>query len=42
VTLDLAPGVYALVCIVFDNGVGSGGTGKLHWQLGMYHPFTVQ
>jgi hypothetical protein len=41
VTLHLDPGVYALVCIVFDNGEGSGGTGKLHSQLGMYYPFTV-
>ena len=42
VTLDLEPGVYTLVCLVIDNGTGSGETGKLHYQLGMNHPFTVQ
>ena len=41
-TLDLEPGVYTLICIVFDKSTDSGGTGKLHVDLGMHHAFTVQ
>ena len=40
VTLDLEPGVYTLICTVFDQHDGE--IGKLHFQLGMNHPFTVQ
>lgn len=43
VTLDLEPGVYALICIVFDvRAADSGGTGKLHADLGMHDAFTVE
>jgi hypothetical protein len=39
-TLDLEPGVYTLICLVFDQSGGS--VGKLHLELGMNHTFTVQ
>ena len=39
-TLDLEPGVYTLICLVFDQSGGS--VGKLHFELGMNHTFTVQ
>ena len=39
-TLDLDPGVYALICIVFDQSDGT--IGKLHTDLGMHHAFTVE
>ena len=39
VTLDLEPGVYTLLCYIFDR---AGGTNQLHSQLGMHHAFTVQ
>jgi hypothetical protein len=53
VTLDLDPGVYRLICTVFDqsdDAVGPvssergalSGVGKLHVDLGMHHAFTVQ
>jgi hypothetical protein len=40
--LDLDPGVYLVVCGVSDNGPGSTGTDEQHFQLGMYHVFTVE
>jgi uncharacterized cupredoxin-like copper-binding protein len=40
VTLDLEPGVYTLICLVFDQQDGV--LGKLHTDLGMHHTFTVQ
>jgi hypothetical protein len=40
VTLDLGPGVYVLLCLVFDQSDGT--LGKLHADLGMNHTFTVQ
>ncbi len=39
-TLDLEPGVYTLICTVFDQHDGE--IGKLHFQLGMHHSFTVE
>jgi hypothetical protein len=39
-TLDLEPGVYTLICTVFD--LRDGVLGKLHTVLGMHHAFTVQ
>jgi hypothetical protein len=38
-TLDLEPGVYTLLCYIFDR---AGGTDKLHTELGMHHAFTVE
>jgi hypothetical protein len=40
VTLDLDPGVYTLICLVFDQQDGV--VGKLHTDLGMHHAFSVQ
>jgi len=40
-TLDLEPGVYTLICIVFDQP-GDGSVGELHTDLGMNHAFTVE
>jgi hypothetical protein len=40
VKLDLEPGIYTLICTVFDQQDGE--IGKLHFQLGMHHAFTVQ
>jgi hypothetical protein len=38
--VDLEPGVYTLICYVFDQGDSA--TGKLHADLGMHHVFTVE
>jgi hypothetical protein len=40
--LDLEPGVYEMLCNVFDSSMGSGELGKPHYQLGMSHAFTVE
>ena len=41
VTLDLEPGVYTLICYVFDRAEG-GEVRGLHVDRGMHHAFTVE